>query len=48
MKEKTKQSQGERSQASGHQRVVPQNSEVLEHPSGVGKGTGEHGFLTLG
>lgn len=30
----TEQTQGERSRASGHQRIVPQNSEVLEHPSG--------------
>lgn len=38
-KVKTEQTQGGRSQASGHQRIVPQSSEVLEHPSSVGKNT---------
>lgn len=33
MKIKTDQTQGERIQGSGQQRIVPQNSEVLEHPS---------------
>lgn len=35
-------------QASGHQEIVPQSSEIPEHPSSVGKGAGEGSSLAQG
>lgn len=35
-------------QATGHRQIVPQSSDVLEHPSGVGKGAGECSSLARG
>lgn len=35
-------------QASGHQEIVPQSSEVLKPPSSVGRGAGERSSLAQG